>query len=171
MDIQTFGAYILVGVSVVTLIKGILDIINIIKAWIKSENKQSSLFAEKTAFSFWKKINALVLSIGVVVMIGAIAWLSYNNGMHDKVRKEYFKSKDPQLQYDFAFSQRFETYFTEKFVQPPVSLLGVSLILLSLTFFAGSLSKSVTSTVQATIVFTLEIVGLLIGIWLVISNQ
>lgn len=171
MDIQTFGTYVLVGVSVVTIIKGVLEIINIIKAWAKSENKQSSSSTEKIPFSFWKKINALVLAIGIVIMLGGIAWLSYNNSMHDKARSEYFKLKDPQLQYDFAFSQKFETYFKEKFVQPPLSLIGVSFILLSLTFFAGSISKPVTSTLQATSLFTLEIVGLLIGIWLAISNH
>lgn len=171
MDVQTIGTYVVVGVGLVTIVKGLLDIINIIKAWMRSENRQNSTTEIIKTFSLGKKINALVLSIGVVVMLGGVGWLSYNNSLYDEARKEYFRPKDPQLQYNVVFVQKFEQYFKEKYVQPPLALIGVSFILLSLTFFIGSLSKPITSTFQATALFTTEIFGLLIGVWLVISNQ
>ena len=171
MDVQTLGTYVVVGVGLVTIVKGLLDIINIIKAWMKSENSQNSPTVIIKTFSLGKKINALILSIGVVVMLSGVGWLSYNNSLFDEAKKEYFRSKDLQLQYNIVFAQKFEQYFKEKYVQPPSALIGISFILLSLTFFVGSISKPITSTFQATALFTTEILGLLIGVWLVISNQ
>ena len=104
MDVQTLGTYVVVGVGLVTIVKGLLDIINIIKAWIKSEDTRTPTAEIVKTFSFAKKINALILSVGVVIMLGGVGWLSYNYSLFDEARTEYFRSKDPQAQYNNVFS-------------------------------------------------------------------
>ncbi len=164
MNIGIVETYIVVLGAFITAIKGILEIIKMIR---EIKEKTPSNRKDAIPVSLGRKLNVLIVAIGLVVMLGGVGWLAYNNQKVDSIKQGYFRDKDPQLQNNDNFLQKFEQYYQTNYVQPAYSVIGAGLVLLALTFFVGSFSKHPPSIIE----FVLEIFSFLIGIWLLFGNR
>lgn len=113
----------------------------------------------------YNKVLKLIIAISLVGLLTGTALSAYTIANTESIRREYFRDRQVTLlQNNFEANKEFEAYFTENHIKPSMRIIGVSIIVLAIAFLAGSFSKPNPSTVE----FTLEIVWLLIGVWLLI---
>ncbi len=135
-------------------------IIGIVSSSVSLMNK-----TEGTSGKPYNKVLKLIIAISLVGLLTGTALSAYTIANTESIRREYFRDRQVTLfQNNFEANKEFENYFTENHIKPSMRIIGVSIIVLAISFLAGSFSKPNPSTVE----FTLEIVWLLIGVWLLI---
>ncbi|CAG0998066.1 hypothetical protein ANRL2_03764 [Anaerolineae bacterium] len=135
-------------------------IIGIVSSSVSLMNK-----TEGTSGKPYNKVLKLIIAISLVGLLTGTAISAYTIANTESIRREYFRDRQVTLlQNNFEANQEFEAYFAENHIKPSMRIIGGSIIVLAIAFLAGSFSKPNPSTVE----FTLEIVWLLIGVWLLI---
>ncbi len=135
-------------------------IIGIVSSSVGLMNK-----TEGTSGQPYNKTLKLIIAISLIGLLTGTAISAYTIANSESIKRDYFRGTSVTwLQNNFEANKEFEEYFAENYMKPPMRIIAVSIIVLAIAFLAGSFSKPNPSTVE----FTLEIVWLLIGVWLLI---
>ncbi len=119
---------------------------------------------EGTSGQPYNKVLKFIIAISLIGLLTGTFLSVSTIAKADTVKKEYFKGKDPFLQYQYEANQKFDKYFNEEYVKPPMQITGVSIIVLGLAFLIGSFSKPSPSILE----FILEMLWILLGVWLLL---